>query len=130
MDLCSQCGCPLPDKGDVIHDFPPNMPSWWDAPPWAQYLAADKNGNWWWYEDRPSADNMCCYWRNTRHSARYELAETQPCTGHNKFYTYWMHTLRTRPAEIPNTENDPNYRSNWNRTHKPIKLPNPPEEEK
>lgn len=28
-------------------------PSWNDAPEWAQYLAADKDGEWYWYEREP-----------------------------------------------------------------------------
>ena len=28
-------------------------PSWNDAPEWAQYLAADKDGSWFWYEREP-----------------------------------------------------------------------------
>ena len=30
-------------------------PSWNDAPEWAQYLAADKDGAWYWYEREPIA---------------------------------------------------------------------------
>ena len=28
-------------------------PSWDDAPEWARYLAQDKDGTWWWYEEKP-----------------------------------------------------------------------------
>ncbi len=28
-------------------------PSWDDAPEWAQWLAMDESGRWWWYEKRP-----------------------------------------------------------------------------
>ena len=28
-------------------------PDWNDAPEWANYLAQDKNGGWYWYENRP-----------------------------------------------------------------------------
>lgn len=30
-----------------------NKPTWNRAPEWANYLAQDENGNWYWYEDRP-----------------------------------------------------------------------------
>ena len=30
-----------------------NKPKWDDAPRWAEYLAMDSNGDWWWYEDEP-----------------------------------------------------------------------------
>lgn len=28
-------------------------PSWDDAPEWANYLAMDEDGEWWWYEMEP-----------------------------------------------------------------------------
>lgn len=28
-------------------------PDWKDAPEWAQWLAMDKNGQWYWYELKP-----------------------------------------------------------------------------
>ena len=28
-------------------------PDWKDAPEWANYLAMDANGYWWWYEEKP-----------------------------------------------------------------------------
>ena len=28
-------------------------PSWKDAPEWAEYLAMDSSGQWWWYEVEP-----------------------------------------------------------------------------
>lgn len=28
-------------------------PSWDDAPPWANYLAMDSDGSWYWYENEP-----------------------------------------------------------------------------
>lgn len=34
-------------------------PDWKDAPEWAQYLAQDGDGDWWWYEQQP-------YWRPER----------------------------------------------------------------
>jgi hypothetical protein len=30
-----------------------SRPDWNDAPEWANYLAQDKNGGWYWYEARP-----------------------------------------------------------------------------
>lgn len=29
------------------------MPDWKDAPEWAQWLACDADGTWYWFEDRP-----------------------------------------------------------------------------
>jgi hypothetical protein len=31
-------------------------PSWKAAPKWARWLAMDKDGSWWWYEERPAKD--------------------------------------------------------------------------
>lgn len=28
-------------------------PDWKDAPEWAEYLAMDSNGAWWWFENEP-----------------------------------------------------------------------------
>lgn len=30
-----------------------NKPNWEDAPLWANWLALDSNGAWWWYQDKP-----------------------------------------------------------------------------
>lgn len=32
-------------------------PDWSDAPEWANYLAMDNNGDWYWYEEKPE---ICC----------------------------------------------------------------------
>lgn len=31
-----------------------SKPSWVNAPEWANYLAMDKDGSWWWFEVKPS----------------------------------------------------------------------------
>lgn len=33
-----------------------SKPDWKDAPEWAQWLAQDENGKWFWYEREPSKD--------------------------------------------------------------------------
>lgn len=33
-------------------------PDWKDAPAWAQYLAQDFNGEWFWYENKPYMGDM------------------------------------------------------------------------
>jgi hypothetical protein len=30
-----------------------NKPDWKDAPDWANFLARDADGSWWWYRDIP-----------------------------------------------------------------------------
>ena len=37
-----------------------NKPNWEDAPKWAQFLAQDKDGQFWWYKEAPSLRNG--YW--------------------------------------------------------------------
>ena len=35
-----------------------SKPDWKDAPEWAQWLAMDINGDWWWYEGQPGAGDF------------------------------------------------------------------------
>ena len=37
-------------------------PSWDDAPEWANWLAMDKDGCWWWYEKEPEFNDATGYW--------------------------------------------------------------------
>lgn len=39
-------------------------PDWKDAPEWANWLAMDGDGAWFWYESEP-AENQCGFW-NTK----------------------------------------------------------------
>lgn len=55
-------------------------PDWKDAPEWANWLAMDSDGGWWWHEKKPESNSFVFYSR-----ARYELAET-----------YWQDTLEQR----------------------------------
>lgn len=32
-----------------------NTPEWKDAPEWAQYVAMDESGDWFWYEKKTSS---------------------------------------------------------------------------
>ena len=34
-----------------------NKPDWADAPEWAEWLAMDKDGSWYWYSLKPIADS-------------------------------------------------------------------------
>lgn len=34
-----------------------NKPGWEDAPEWAQWLAMDQDGEWYWFEHRPHSEN-------------------------------------------------------------------------
>ena len=43
-----------------------NKPSWHTAPDWAEYLAMDASGDWYWYEFEPVWDCGWEYWGRTR----------------------------------------------------------------
>jgi len=47
-----------------------SKPDWKDAPEWANWLAKDEDGCWYWFEFKPSADDN--FWSND--GKRYELA--------------------------------------------------------
>lgn len=51
-----------------------NKPSWGTAPDWAQYLAMDDNGKWYWYENAPAWSPSEGHWIVEGFS-RYERAE-------------------------------------------------------
>lgn len=38
-------------------------PDWKDAPEWAQWLAMDPDGDWYWFEAEPDWD---CLWENQK----------------------------------------------------------------
>ena len=35
-----------------------DKPSWEDAPEWAQWLAMDDDGEWYWYEEKPKRNKF------------------------------------------------------------------------
>ena len=41
-------------------------PSWDDAPEWAQWLAMDEDGRWWWYEEKPVLQTNYFYWLGSK----------------------------------------------------------------
>ncbi len=59
-------------------------PSWDDAPSWAQWLAVDEDGAWYWYEDEPGYSALKQEWRN---DGEFQRA-----------YVYnWMESKESRP---------------------------------
>ena len=62
-----------------------NKPEWSEAPEWAQYLAQDADGEWYWFELQPSKESE--YWF---------LAS---CVGQSQrvFAEPWTRTLEPRP---------------------------------
>ena len=71
------------------------LPSWSDAPDWAEWLAMDGNGEWYWYE------------RPIRAAKRRDLWEYGPISGAVESAAYspeevrpdWRTTLQARPAK-------------------------------
>ena len=66
-----------------------NRPSWEGAPEWAQWLAQDEDGEWYWFEQKPTKGDSC--W--AKPDAMLALAESgiRP-SGHD-----WRDTLEPRP---------------------------------
>ena len=65
-------------------------PSWKTAPEWAQYLAQDGDGTWYWYEHRPSlSSDLTRVWaRKDATSRQYRAPEDTKA---------WRETLERRP---------------------------------
>ena len=80
-------------------------PSWSDAPEWANWLAKDESGEWYWYENEPTRlvpvfggeGNIIGYELNPDSKwgakGRYQLVEDD---------IYWQSTLEQRPREVEN----------------------------
>jgi len=47
------------------------IPSWKDAPDWANWLAQDSDGEWFWFEDKPTPANFCWH---TADGSNYQSA--------------------------------------------------------
>lgn len=60
-------------------------PDWKDAPEWAQYLARDEDGRWFWYEAKP--DLLSDGWWLSNDRGRQEWIDEG----------YWDETLEPRP---------------------------------
>ncbi len=66
-----------------------NKPSWDQAPEWANYLAMDKDGEWYWFEDEPI--KSITTWIDRSGKIEY----------HNETPIYdWEETLEKRPKII------------------------------
>ncbi|MGL4752201.1 MAG: DUF3310 domain-containing protein [Aeromonadaceae bacterium] len=66
-----------------------NKPSWKDAPEWAQWLAHDARGYWWWHSDEPTKMSSLCYSGGGKHMMQ--------CKGH--ILGDWRDTLEKRPEQ-------------------------------
>ena len=67
-------------------------PNWKDAPKWAQWLAQDFTGTWYWYETKPSPDDEELIWD----SAGSGCIQREPRTNYA-----WRESLEQRPEVQP-----------------------------
>lgn len=72
-------------------------PDWKDAPRWANYLAMDLGGEWWWYEYEPVNDS---YHPNCWAAAKggYKQVRIE--------HTGWKETLESRPTKTINNKGE------------------------
>ena len=63
-------------------------PDWKLAPEWAQYVAEDSDGSWWWHQFKPTMGRLARGWFN---AGRHQ--EARPVTAPND----WRNTLEERP---------------------------------
>lgn len=64
-------------------------PSWADAPDWAEWLAQDADGGWWFYSDCPESDAWRDEWQKICGSTQH--VSSGPSNRH------WRNTLERRP---------------------------------
>lgn len=69
-----------------------SIPSWNDAPNWANWLAQDKSGKWYWFNVRPYARSDAWDYRETE--ARYKLAASSGIENEE-----WLSALFARPKQ-------------------------------
>jgi hypothetical protein len=62
-----------------------NKPDWKDAPEWANWLAQDKDGTWYWYEQEPRQGNSGF------------IYTTGFVLSHESHMATWRKTLERRP---------------------------------
>lgn len=60
-------------------------PDWFGSPEWANYMAMDYYGNWWWFENKPELGNHTWIENGGRSE---ELGDLGP---------YWRDSLEPRP---------------------------------
>jgi hypothetical protein len=63
-------------------------PDWKDAPEWAQYVAMDEDGDWYWYELKPELLDTC--WLQSV-SGQFDLVRFP--------FPEWQDSLEERPGQ-------------------------------
>lgn len=70
-----------------------NKPEWSEAPEWAQWLAQDSDGEWYWNENKPEHDHSGWVMEYETTEAQELASEGAIPAGHD-----WTQTLEKRPA--------------------------------
>lgn len=65
-----------------------SKPNWKDAPSWANYLAQDDEGDWYWFENRPEATPFGWSYNPNFPAGRIRKSTEQ---------SDWQDTVETRP---------------------------------
>jgi len=67
-----------------------SKPKWVHAPAWAQYLAQDEGGEWYWYEHKPIA-------MHARHEIDYSGGNQHSRAARARIHDQWRETMEARP---------------------------------
>ena len=67
-----------------------SKPDWKDAPGWANWLAQDQSGQWWWFEHSVERCDDGWAWANPSSSGRFRKTDDPPD---------WQDTLEDRPSK-------------------------------
>lgn len=79
-----------------------NKPSWDDAPEWAQWLAQDSTGVWYWYKSWPATN-----------SRRFVSSDTLEVASHGHVFGNWQDSLQRRPVELDYEPEDVAFKKEW-----------------
>lgn len=69
-------------------------PDWKDAPEWAQWLAMDEDGGWYWFEHQPKLLQHAEVWM--RDTGRHGQKTRYTAAGNRHDFT-WSDSLEPRP---------------------------------
>lgn len=74
------------ESSNKVEDNPQGAPDWSDAPSWAEWLAQDSDGWWYWYEVKPRILHLCWIVMGGKH-----ISAKKSIQGDN-----WKNTLQKR----------------------------------
>lgn len=71
-----------------------NKPEWKDAPDWAMWLAQDKDGDWYWWQDKPCIYHQPFWMPDADDAGEIEIAKPAKF---NTIIDGWGNNLEPRP---------------------------------